>query len=136
MGSGGAEERRSGGARELESWRAGELGKGERKNGWGNKKIDAETRGRGDAENGNANQNFVHPLGKKRELIIFGYNAQEIPPKISFTLWEVWGEESPITLGRASLLGKFRYLIKLELGYCGDYNSVQAQIIASRLNFC
>ncbi|NES21714.1 MAG: hypothetical protein F6K41_23000 [Symploca sp. SIO3E6] len=22
---------------------------------------------------------------KKRELIIFGYNAQEIPPKISFT---------------------------------------------------
>ncbi|NEP60022.1 MAG: hypothetical protein F6K31_23960 [Symploca sp. SIO2G7] len=24
-------------------------------------------------------------LGKKRELIIFGYKAQEIPPKISFT---------------------------------------------------
>ncbi|NES24378.1 MAG: hypothetical protein F6K41_37085 [Symploca sp. SIO3E6] len=24
-------------------------------------------------------------LGNKRELIIFGYNAQEIPPKISFT---------------------------------------------------
>jgi len=29
-------------------------------------------------------------LGKKRELIIFGYLAQEIPPTISFTLWEVW----------------------------------------------
>ncbi|NES23248.1 MAG: hypothetical protein F6K41_31105 [Symploca sp. SIO3E6] len=27
-------------------------------------------------------------LSKKRELIIFGYNAQEIPPKISFTHYE------------------------------------------------
>ncbi|NEQ67626.1 MAG: hypothetical protein F6K21_19385 [Symploca sp. SIO2D2] len=25
-------------------------------------------------------------LGEKRELIIFGHKAQEIPPKISFTL--------------------------------------------------
>ncbi|NES20274.1 MAG: hypothetical protein F6K41_15405 [Symploca sp. SIO3E6] len=42
---------------------------GERKKGWG-----AEERRSGGAEE----------LGKKRELIIFGYNAQEIPPKISF----------------------------------------------------
>ncbi|NER22743.1 MAG: hypothetical protein F6J96_19015 [Symploca sp. SIO1C2] len=30
-------------------------------------------------------------LRKKRELIIFGYKAQEIPPKISFTRQEAGG---------------------------------------------
>jgi len=44
---------------------------GERKIGWG-----AEERRSGGAEE----------QRKKRELIIFGYKAQEIPPKISFTL--------------------------------------------------
>ncbi|NES18907.1 MAG: DUF2079 domain-containing protein [Symploca sp. SIO3E6] len=34
---------------------------GERKKEWGNELADAETRGRGDAENGNPTQNFVHP---------------------------------------------------------------------------
>ncbi|NES20709.1 MAG: hypothetical protein F6K41_17690 [Symploca sp. SIO3E6] len=29
---------------------------------------------------------------KKRELIIFGYNAQEIPPKISFTREKRYGK--------------------------------------------
>ncbi|NES25532.1 MAG: hypothetical protein F6K41_43215 [Symploca sp. SIO3E6] len=37
-------------------------------------------------------------LGKKRELIIFGYNAQEIPPKISFTLSRVWGLTFPFVV--------------------------------------
>ncbi|NET59736.1 MAG: ATP-binding domain-containing protein [Symploca sp. SIO2E6] len=34
---------------------------GERKKVWGNESADAETRGRGDAENRNPTQNFVHP---------------------------------------------------------------------------
>ncbi|NES23745.1 MAG: DUF5009 domain-containing protein [Symploca sp. SIO3E6] len=33
----------------------------ERKKEWGNESVDAETRGRGDAENGNPTQNLVHP---------------------------------------------------------------------------
>ncbi|NER96171.1 MAG: hypothetical protein F6J86_20395 [Symploca sp. SIO1B1] len=31
----------------------------------------------------------LRKLGDKRELIAIGYKAQEIPPKISFTRWEV-----------------------------------------------
>ncbi|NES23831.1 MAG: hypothetical protein F6K41_34170 [Symploca sp. SIO3E6] len=40
-------------------------------------------------------------LGKKRELIIFGYNAQEIPPKISFTRRREKGKGSKCSLGKA-----------------------------------
>ena len=47
-----------------------DLTPGERKKGWG-----AEEQRSGGAEE----------RSKKRELIIFGYKAQEIPPKISFT---------------------------------------------------
>ncbi|NES19336.1 MAG: hypothetical protein F6K41_10505 [Symploca sp. SIO3E6] len=51
---------------------------GERKKGGG-----AEERRSGGAEE--RRSGGVGELSKKRELIIFGYKAQEIPPKISFT---------------------------------------------------
>jgi len=63
LGSGGAEEQRSRGAEERRSGGAEEQRSG-----------GAEEQRSGGAEE-----------EEKRELIIFGYKVQEIPPKISFT---------------------------------------------------
>ena len=41
---------------------------GERKKGWGKESADTETRRRGDAENGNATQNFAHPISNSNGL--------------------------------------------------------------------
>ncbi|NES25609.1 MAG: hypothetical protein F6K41_43610 [Symploca sp. SIO3E6] len=69
----GAEERRSGGAEEQRSGGAEEQRSGGAE----------ERRSRGAEEQ-----------RKKRELIIFGYNAQEIPPKISFTRQMVYSNNT------------------------------------------
>ncbi|NEP58743.1 MAG: DUF1574 domain-containing protein [Symploca sp. SIO2G7] len=60
---------------------------GERKKGWRNDKTDAETRDAPDAENGNSNQNFVHP--EQVAEVTEQQTTDKSQPSINQRLWVI-----------------------------------------------